>query len=272
MSFALSLQAIGRKDEAFKVAAAIRATTTNAQNLIDGLRWLVAAVHSDKAATESISRKSDEQPIDYDSVLKQFRNVIQYYPDLLLARVLLAESLSQRGRHLEAVETLEAAIAVATPRQIAWLKHELGKHYYQNRELDKAILNYKDAADHPITGASACNNLAWILAIDKNQAEEALPYARRAVELAPESPRILDTAGWVFYHTKKAEEGLKYLIQAKLRAPKQPIVRYHLGMAYLKAGRLDQARSELSTALALSTAFEGRQEAAEALATIPRKP
>src|SRR3546814_7859923 len=61
---------------------------------------------------------------------------------------------------------------------------------------------------------SVLNNLAWL----KNELGEpnALDYARRAHDLAPDSPEIADTLGWMLVQSKDtAEEGLALLREAR---------------------------------------------------------
>jgi predicted Zn-dependent protease len=44
-----------------------------------------------------------------------------------------------------------------------------------------------------------------------------------------------------------------------------PVVRYHLGMAYHEAGKLVMAKTELSAALNMSSDFDGAEHARELL-------
>ncbi len=46
---------------------------------------------------------------------------------------------------------------------------------------------------------ASLNNLAWILADLRKKPDEALPLATKAEQLAPSSPEVLDTLGWIQY-------------------------------------------------------------------------
>jgi uncharacterized protein HemY len=50
-----------------------------------------------------------------------------------------------------------------------------------------------------------------------------------------------------------------------VRLPDNPIVHYHLGMAYYKNGDIDLAKQALARALQLNQDFSGVQEAREVL-------
>ena len=84
--------------------------------------------------------------------------------------------------------------------------------------------------------AEALNNLAYLLAEYGNQPAEALQYAQKAKELAPENAAYSDTLGWILYR-----KGLYTLAVAELERAAatagNPKWKYHLAMAYAKAAR-----------------------------------
>lgn len=77
--------------------------------------------------------------------------------------------------------------------------------------------------------AAALNNLAWIYYEQKNP--KAIELARRAYQLAPNGPEILDTYGWILVEEGKVSEGLEILEKAKQLAPTNK----EIGDHYLKA-------------------------------------
>ena len=52
-----------------------------------------------------------------------------------------------------------------------------------------------------------------------------------------------------------------YLKEAAEKLPNQPLIRYHLGMAYYKNGNRDLAKRELTEALKIDPKFQGADEA-----------
>ena len=93
----------------------------------------------------------------------------------------------------------------------------------------------------------ALNDLAFMLS--KDSPDEALKFAQRAGELAPDNPAVQDTLGWVYYRNGVYTSAVGYL---KTAVAKQstPLRKYHLGMAYLKSGNRDVGQSMLTAALA----------------------
>ena len=82
-----------------------------------------------------------------------------------------------------------------------------------------------------------------------------------AQELAPNSPSILDTVGFVYYQRKeytKAEPVLRKAVELGARiAP----VHYHLGMTYYRLGKKEDAIASLKRSLQLDERFSDAGEA-----------
>ncbi len=62
--------------------------------------------------------------------------------------------------------------------------------------------------------ADALNALGYTLADQTDRYQEAHDYIKKALELKPESPAILDSMGWVLYRLGNNEEALRYLRRA----------------------------------------------------------
>ncbi len=114
--------------------------------------------------------------------------------------------------------------------------------------------------------AGVANNLANVLL--RMQDPGALPMAEKALELSPDDPTVLDTAGWIAFRVGKNDRALQLLRDARLRNPESSEIRYHLAAALAKAGRPAEARDELSAALRNVSAFDGRNDAEALLRTL----
>jgi tetratricopeptide (TPR) repeat protein len=109
-----------------------------------------------------------------------------------------------------------------------------------------AIAKYRRVLDLDAANLSALNNMAYLLAED--QPDEALRWGQRALELAPNSPAIEDTLGWVYYHKGLYRGSIEYL-SAAMKAQPTPSREYHLGMSYLKAGNVQIGQRLVSEAV-----------------------
>jgi Flp pilus assembly protein TadD len=66
------------------------------------------------------------------------------------------------------------------------------------------------------------------------------------------------------------DEALAALERAAELAPQSGVMRYHLGMAQMKAGQHDKAKQSLEKALAMTPRFPGSDEARASLATLQK--
>ncbi len=119
--------------------------------------------------------------------------------------------------------------------------------------------NYRKALELNPEMPIAANNLAWVISeSEQGNMDEALQFARAAVEKVPNNPAFYDTLGWV-YHKKglqgPAIESLKKAVameaaQAAARG-KQPNPAYNLrlGIALAAQGDKQNARKEVEIAL-----------------------
>ncbi|HEX2676537.1 MAG TPA: hypothetical protein VHM19_07850, partial [Polyangiales bacterium] len=82
----------------------------------------------------------------------------------------------------------------------------------------------------------------------------ALRLAERAHALAPEAPAIADTLGWIHVLRGELEPGVALLETVRKKQPDEPSVLYHLGAAYLRAGKAADGKPLLAQALRLAPA------------------
>lgn len=108
------------------------------------------------------------------------------------------------------------------------------------------------------------NNLAWLY-FEAND-DRALDTARRAHELAPSQPEIMDTYGWVLLAQGKREQGLDLLQKAAIAAPENPDIAYHAISALHDTGAVAKAREQLERLLAKHSEFSTRKDAEALLA------
>jgi tetratricopeptide (TPR) repeat protein len=119
-------------------------------------------------------------------------------------------------------------------------------------DIQAAMAHYRKALEADPNNIMALNNLAYHLANDAKQYDEALKIAQHAKEISADNPVVDDTIGWAFY-----QKGLYQNAVAQFReaVSKEPTARrkYHLAMAYFEAGEQQQARSLMSEALKMDS-------------------
>ena len=93
--------------------------------------------------------------------------------------------------------------------------------------------------------------------------------AEAAYRLAPSDPLVADTLGWLLFQHGRVDAALPLLRDARLRAPDNPEIRYHLGKVLMTTGRKAEAKAELREALRLSPLFDGGADAQILLKSLP---
>ena len=158
--------------------------------------------------------------------LKVLDDWTRKHPEVVAARILLAEAQLAAGRSALARRTLEAAVA---------------------------------QEENPV----ALNNLANLLSSAGDPG--TIPMAERALRQARGDPIVLDTLCWLPVQKGQVDAGLKHLREARLRKSGNPEIRYHLASALAKSGRPAEARSELEAAISGTQPLAERDAAVELL-------
>lgn len=122
----------------------------------------------------------------------------------------------------------DALAEIWTQRQpgnpIAW--QTLGNQRLRFGNELGAVRAYREALSRNADNPMVLNNLAWL--VRESNTPEALTMARRAAELAPSSPAVLDTLGWVLHLAGQRTEALDVLMRAQAQAPNDPDIQAHL--------------------------------------------
>ena len=149
---------------------------------------------------------------------------------------------------------------------------DLAALYERQGKFEAAIATYSELQRRTPDGQIAANNLAMLL-VTYRKDKASLDRAKALTERFANSDvaSLLDTHGWVRLQSGEVDAALPVLERALSRAPDSRVIRYHLGMAQLKAGQHDKARGTLQSALDGATPFTGIDEARSALADLNRR-
>ena len=161
--------------------------------------------------------------------------------DLSLVQVDVAD-----GKIEDARKRLETVLARESSNLTA--RRWLGNLEFVLGNRSKAIGHFRQVVANDPRDPQASNNLAYLLAEQGNQIDEALKYAQTAVELAPTQAAYCDTLGWILYRKGLYTSAIPYLERASADSG-SVVWKYHLAMAYAKAGDRKRGRNLLDVAL-----------------------
>jgi tetratricopeptide (TPR) repeat protein len=222
-----------------------------------------------------------------DEAERAYRARLGTHPE---SRVTLALFLARRGKANAALDELLAptvklppdtlapallAVLRATPasaeqitRVERWLLASQQKHpasailWIERASLrdlqgryDEAIADYRQAVARAPDNPMPLNNLAWLLAMQRRDLDEALALVNRAIDAAGPLPLLLDTRAAVYLALGKLEPALADLREAVASEPSLGFL-LHLALAERKANHHAAVRKLLERAATLDARFD----------------
>ena len=182
--------------------------------------------------------------------------------------------LCEESNQLAKGESLARELLAKHPENVGVMVH-LGQCLLAQKKRDEAFKMFQEATNRDPRLHVAWNNMAWILALQKRNLSDARVYAEKALNLMPDHPDLLDTAGWIKYLLTD-HEGAIASLERSLAAKDSPGTRFRLGMAYKgrsislvrpadKKMAAEKAKEALEQYLLKEPSGEYAQEAREAL-------
>ena len=137
---------------------------------------------------------------------------------------------------------------IAADEHNAQTRHWLGVIQEYRGDHQAALEQFRKAVEMDARNPESLNNLAYLLTEHANRPDEALKYAQKAQELSPDDPGTADTVGWILYRKGLYPAAITQLERAAARDG-DVVWKYHLAMAYAKAGNPTRGRVILEAAL-----------------------
>jgi Tfp pilus assembly protein PilF len=113
------------------------------------------------------------------------------------------------------------------------------------------LQSMKKAIELDPKNTQAINYLAYTYAEDASNLSEAEVLARKAHQLSPEDPFIMDTLGWVLYKQGRVKEAIPWLESAQTQQPTESVIADHLGDAYIQHRLPEKAKVMYQKAIEL---------------------
>lgn len=182
------------------------------------------------------------------------------------ALMLLGEAYSRQNSLDWAITAFERARAVA-PNQV---QPNLLLASLQDRAGHKAeaVEDYRSALTLDPENPARLNDLAFYLADNGGNLDEALSLSQRAVKKISDDPDFSDTLGWIYLKKNMPDAALRIFNTLVSKNPKSPVLRYHLAAALAAKGDKEKARIALSDALARKPSREDEARIRELLARL----
>lgn len=183
----------------------------------------------------------------YDLAVAEFERILAKEPNRADVQLRLAETHRRNGKLDRALQAFQKATEVSPDNAMA--QFQLGMMLELLGRQSEAKPVYERVLKLQPEHAFALNNLAYILAEEGSDLDQALTMATKARQLMPQDANVADTLGWIYIKKNLSDSAIQIFREAVTKHPERAIFRYHLAMALAQKGDKPQAKKELETAL-----------------------
>jgi tetratricopeptide (TPR) repeat protein/LysM repeat protein len=186
----------------------------------------------------------------HEEAVAHLKALLDGNPDDMRAYLALGGVYASKEDYRSAADLYDKAVArIATPNREHWnVFYQRGIAYERLKEWPKAEPNFRKALELFPDQPQVLNYLGYSWVDMNMNLEEGLEMIKRAVELRPSDGYIVDSLGWAYYRLNRFEEAVTELERAVSLKPEDPILNDHLGDAYWRVGRQLEATFQWSHA------------------------
>ncbi len=207
------------------------------------------------------------QAEDKPAALKIARETVAARPDSAVAKLNLAELLRDDGQFEEAARVLDPVIAAAGDRadwRLYYMRavslERSGRWPDAERDLQKALQVQPDQPE-------VLNYLGYSWVNRGERVTEGLAMIQRAVDAQPDEGAYVDSLGWAQYRLGRYATAVETLERAVSLDAGDAEINDHLGDAYWRVGRKDEARFQWTAVLTMKPDDEIKARAEAKLAS-----
>jgi tetratricopeptide (TPR) repeat protein len=168
----------------------------------------------------------------------------------------LGDALRMAERFPEAVRAYGKAIdKIGTPRQAHWvLFYTRGIANERAGNWPEAEADFRKALELEPGQPLVLNYLGYSMVEKRQELDEALGMIEAAVRAQPDDGYITDSLGWVLYRLGRYEEAVPHMLRAVELTPDDPVINDHLGDVLWMVGRRREAEFQWRRALSFGPA------------------
>ncbi|MDQ6436025.1 tetratricopeptide repeat protein [Mesorhizobium sp. LHD-90] len=186
----------------------------------------------------------------HEEAIGRLKKLIDAEPDDMRAYLALGGVYASKEDYKSAAENYDRAVArLNEPTNANWnVFYQRGISYERLKQWPKAEPNFRKALELFPDQPQVMNYLGYSW-VDMNiNLNEGLDLIRKAVDLRPSDGYIVDSLGWAYYRLKRFDEAVVELERAVSLKPDDPVLNDHLGDAYWRVGRKLEATFQWSHA------------------------
>ena len=193
-----------------------------------------------------------------DAAIEVLQRLSKSNADQASIHVALGDLLRRNEMFEDATAAYDKAIALnANPDASQWpLYFSRGITYERTDRWEQAEADFRKALELVPDQPQVLNYLGYSFVEMKQNLDEALDMIQRAVAGRPNDGYITDSLGWVLYRLGRYQEAVPHMERAAELEPVDPIINDHLGDVFWAVGRKREAEFQWYRALS----FEPEEE------------
>jgi tetratricopeptide (TPR) repeat protein len=191
-----------------------------------------------------------------DDAVAALQALAKTHGGFFIVQSTLGDAMRRTERFAECVTAYDAAAALVPKiEERHWVLFYGRAICYERQSLwEPAEKDFRKALDLNPEQPQVLNYLGYSFVDRGVNLDEALGMIERAVKAEPDSGYIVDSLAWALFRLGRYEEALAPMERASLLEPVDPVVTDHLGDVYWGVGRVREAEFQWHRALSLNPA------------------
>jgi tetratricopeptide (TPR) repeat protein len=220
-------------------------------DLAIGAYGLIAAESPDHVAAELGRADALIAEDRTDAAIEALQQLAKSEPGRVDVWAALGDTLRRNERFAEAIEAYDQAVAlVVAPGSEHWvLFYARGICHEREKQWAKAEPDFRKALELSPDQPQVLNYLGYSFLEQKTNLEEAMSMIERAAKARPDDGAITDSLGWALYRQGGYAKAVTVMERAVELMPVDPVINDHLGDVYWAVDRKREAEFQWKRAL-----------------------
>ncbi|MBZ9964924.1 tetratricopeptide repeat protein [Mesorhizobium sp. BR1-1-2] len=175
----------------------------------------------------------------HGEAITHLKAFVDAHPNDMRAYLALGGVYSSKEDFRSAANLYDKAVeALKTPTAANWnIFYQRGIAYERLKEWPKAEPNFRKALELQPDQPQVLNYLGYSWVDMNMNLKEGLAMIQKAVDLRPSDGYIVDSLGWAYFRLGRYDDAVREMERAVSLKPEDPVLNDHLGDAYWRVGR-----------------------------------
>ncbi len=189
-----------------------------------------------------------------DASIEVLQSLARSHGNLVAVQTALGDAMRRQERFADAIPAYDAAIKLlGTPERRDWgLFYARGISYERTGKFTEFEADLRRALELEPDQPQVLNYLGYSFIDRGENLDEALKMIQTAVSKQPDAGYIIDSLAWAYFRLGQYDKAVEPMEKASLLEPVDPIVTDHLGDVYWAVGRQREARFQWHRALSFN--------------------